>query len=237
MEHGTARLRERPLTLTRALKDGSWEAGMAHQLGGDLLSEDCPYPGPSSRRVWEDLRELQLAPEPRPGLGAYPGRVRMARPGPREPRGPGRLGRRADPCEQSLADHDVVRKVSQVHGVHDDAVLPEDVAEIGPMRLFRVLLGETVGRLVGADDRARILLDVLDRRQGPDVRLLLSPGISVGGLVRREGDERGGGPAAVIQKQHPPPIQEHGLVPGRHGHLARIGNLLGEIDEGHEARD
>jgi hypothetical protein len=32
-----------------------------HQLDGELLSEDCPYAGPSSRRVWVDLHELQLA--------------------------------------------------------------------------------------------------------------------------------------------------------------------------------
>jgi hypothetical protein len=61
MEHGTARIRERPLTLTRALMQGAWEVGMAHQLDGELLSEDCPYPGPSAGRVWDDLRELQLA--------------------------------------------------------------------------------------------------------------------------------------------------------------------------------
>ena len=73
MEHGTTRLRERPLTLTRALKEGSWEAGMAHQLDGDLLAEDCPYPGPSSRRVWDDLRELQLAYQNRdPGWERIP---------------------------------------------------------------------------------------------------------------------------------------------------------------------
>jgi hypothetical protein len=73
MEHGTARLRERLLTLTRALKDGSWEAAMAHQLDGDLLSEDCPYPGASSRRVWDDLRELQLAYQNRdPGWERIP---------------------------------------------------------------------------------------------------------------------------------------------------------------------
>jgi hypothetical protein len=61
MEHATARIRDRPLTLMRALKDGSWVAGMAHQLDGDLLPEDCPYPGVSSCRVWDELRELQLA--------------------------------------------------------------------------------------------------------------------------------------------------------------------------------
>ena len=73
MEHGTARIRERPLTLTRALKQGSWEAGMAHQLDGELLSEDCPYPGPSTCRVWEDLRELQLAYQNRdPGWERLP---------------------------------------------------------------------------------------------------------------------------------------------------------------------
>lgn len=73
MEHGTARIRERPLTLTRALKQGSWEAGMAHQLDGELLSDDCPYPGPSARRVWDDLRELQLAYQNRdPGWERLP---------------------------------------------------------------------------------------------------------------------------------------------------------------------
>ena len=73
MEHGTARIRERPLTLTRALKQGSWEVGMAHQLDGELLSEDCPYPGPSARRVWDDLRELQLAYQNRdPGWERLP---------------------------------------------------------------------------------------------------------------------------------------------------------------------
>ena len=73
MEHGTVRIRERPLTLTRALKQGSWEAGMAHQLDGELLSEDCPYPGPSARRVWDDLRELQLAYQNRdPGWERLP---------------------------------------------------------------------------------------------------------------------------------------------------------------------
>jgi len=66
-------VRERPLTLTRALKEGSWEEGMAHQLDGELLSEDCPLPGPSSRRVWEDLRELQLAYQNRdPGWQRLP---------------------------------------------------------------------------------------------------------------------------------------------------------------------
>jgi hypothetical protein len=37
------------------------------------LSEDCPYPGPSSRRVWDDLRELQLAYQNRdPGWERIP---------------------------------------------------------------------------------------------------------------------------------------------------------------------
>jgi len=73
MEHGAARIRERPLTLTRALKQGAWEAGMADQLDGELLSDDCPYPGPSTRRVWEDLRELQLAYQNRdPGWDRLP---------------------------------------------------------------------------------------------------------------------------------------------------------------------
>jgi hypothetical protein len=73
MEYGTARIRERPLTLTRALKEGSWEAGMAHQLDGDLLSEDCAYPGLSARRVWDELREVQLAYQNRePGWERLP---------------------------------------------------------------------------------------------------------------------------------------------------------------------
>ncbi|MGH3023792.1 MAG: hypothetical protein ACRDNI_09075 [Gaiellaceae bacterium] len=57
----TFRTRERPFTLVRALKAGSWEAAMAQQLDGELLPEDCPYPGPSARRVWEELRDIQLA--------------------------------------------------------------------------------------------------------------------------------------------------------------------------------
>jgi hypothetical protein len=67
-------MRERPATLVRALKAGSWEAGrMAHQLDGELLPEDCPYPGISARRVWEDLRELQLAYQERePGWQRLP---------------------------------------------------------------------------------------------------------------------------------------------------------------------
>lgn len=67
-------MRERPLTLTRALKAGTWEAGhMADQLDGELLAEDCPYPGPSAHRVWGDLRELQLAYQNRdPGWQRLP---------------------------------------------------------------------------------------------------------------------------------------------------------------------
>ena len=73
MEHATTRMRARPLTLTRALREGSWEAGMSHQLDDELLPEDCPYPGPSSRRVWEYLRELQLAYQNRePGWERIP---------------------------------------------------------------------------------------------------------------------------------------------------------------------
>ena len=73
IERVVTRVRERPLTLTRALKEGSWEAGMAHQLDDDLLPEDYPYPGPSARRVWDDLRELQLAYQNRdPGWQRLP---------------------------------------------------------------------------------------------------------------------------------------------------------------------
>jgi hypothetical protein len=73
MEHATARIRERPLTLTRALKEGSWTAALAQQLDGDLLSEECPYPGPSSCRVWDELREVQLAYQNRePGWERIP---------------------------------------------------------------------------------------------------------------------------------------------------------------------
>ncbi|HEU4449571.1 MAG TPA: hypothetical protein VFR63_06280 [Gaiellaceae bacterium] len=65
---------ERPPALTTALKAGSWEAAsMAHQLDGDLLPEDCPCPGPSARRVWSELRELQLAYQERePGWERMP---------------------------------------------------------------------------------------------------------------------------------------------------------------------
>jgi hypothetical protein len=102
------------------------------------------------------------------------------------------------------------------------------------MALLRVLLRETVGRLVGADDHARRLLDVFDGRHSPDVRVLFSPGVTV---ARLDGNERRPAPAAVIQKQHAPTIQEHGLMPGRKGHLTSIANPLGEIDQGHQARD
>jgi hypothetical protein len=142
--------------------------------------------------------------------------------------------RTANPCEQSLAEHDVVRKPPQVQGVHDDVVLPEHVAQIRPMALLRILLRETVGRLVGADDHARRLLDVFDGRHSPHVRVLFSPGVTV---ARLEDNERRPAPAAVIQKQHAPTIQEHGLMPGRKARLTSIANPLGEIDEGHQARD
>lgn len=60
--------------MLRALKAGSWEAAMVDQLDSELLPEDCPYPGPSSRRVWEELRELQLAYQNRePGWQRLPG--------------------------------------------------------------------------------------------------------------------------------------------------------------------
>jgi hypothetical protein len=64
----------RPLTLIRALKLGSWNAaGMAHQLDGDLLPDECPFDGISSRRVWEGLRELQFAYQERdPGWREIP---------------------------------------------------------------------------------------------------------------------------------------------------------------------
>jgi uncharacterized protein DUF192 probably involved in sugar metabolism len=102
------------------------------------------------------------------------------------------------------------------------------------MALLRILLRETVGRLVGADDHARRLLDVFDGRHSPHVRVLFSPGVTV---ARLEGNERRPAPAAVIQKQHAPTIQEHGLMPGRKARLTRIANPLGEIDEGHQAGD
>ena len=105
------------------------------------------------------------------------------------------------------------------------------------MALLCVLLRETVGRLVGADDHARLLLDVFDRCRSPDVGRLLSPGITVGSVARQEGDVRRGAPAAVIQKQHAPIIQEHGVMPGPKGHPTSIGKPLGEIDEGHQARN
>ncbi|MGH3031859.1 MAG: hypothetical protein ACRDNE_14080 [Gaiellaceae bacterium] len=50
------------MTLIRALKLGCWEAaGMAHQLDGDLLPDECPFGGLSSSRVWEGLLDLQFA--------------------------------------------------------------------------------------------------------------------------------------------------------------------------------
>jgi hypothetical protein len=64
----------RPMTMIRALKLGRWEAGsMAHQLDGELLPEECPCAGVSSRRVWEGLRELQLSYQERdPGWRTIP---------------------------------------------------------------------------------------------------------------------------------------------------------------------
>jgi hypothetical protein len=64
----------RPLTLIRALKLGCWDAaGMAHQLDGDLLPDECPLGGISSRRVWEGLRDLQFAYQERdPGWREIP---------------------------------------------------------------------------------------------------------------------------------------------------------------------
>jgi hypothetical protein len=106
------------------------------------------------------------------------------------------------------------------------------------MALLCVLLRGTLERLVGSDDYARRLLDFFDRRQSPDVRLLFSRGVTVGSVARLEGsDERRKAPAAVIEKQDAPTIQEHGLMPGGKGHLTSIANPLGEIDEGHQARD
>src|SRR6266540_3588917 len=106
------------------------------------------------------------------------------------------------------------------------------------MALLCVLLRGTLERLVGSDDDARRLLDFFDRRHSPDVRLLFSRGVTVGSVARLEGsDERRKAPAAVIQKQHALTIQEHGLMPGRKGHLTSVANHLGEIDEGHQARD
>jgi hypothetical protein len=69
------------------------------------------------------------------------------------------------------------------------------------MALLRILLRETVGRLVGADD-ARRLFDVFDGRHSPVARVLFSPRVT----VRLEGNGRRPAPAAVIQKQHTPTI-------------------------------
>jgi hypothetical protein len=62
------------LTLLRALKQGCWSAErMAFQLDEDPLPPECPYGGVSARRVWEDLRELQLAYQERdPGWRELP---------------------------------------------------------------------------------------------------------------------------------------------------------------------
>jgi hypothetical protein len=140
----------------------------------------------------------------------------------------------ANPCQKSLAEHDVVRKPPQLSGVHNDAVLPEHVAEIRPMALLCVLLRGTFQRLVGSDDHARRLLDLFNRRRSPGVQLLFSRGLSA---ARLEGSVRRGGPAAIIQKQHAPTIRELGLMPGRYGQLTSVAAALAEIDEGHQARD
>jgi hypothetical protein len=106
------------------------------------------------------------------------------------------------------------------------------------MALLCVRLRGTLERLVGADDHARLLLDVFDRRRSPDVWLLFSRRVTVGSIARLEGSQQlRPAPAAVIQEQHAPTIQEHGLMPGRKAHLTSIANPLGEIDGGHQARD
>lgn len=62
------------MTLIKALKAGCWDARrMAHQLDGELLPDDCPLGGISAGRVWEGLRELQLAYQERdPGWREIP---------------------------------------------------------------------------------------------------------------------------------------------------------------------
>jgi hypothetical protein len=64
--------------------------------------------------------------------------------------------------------------------------------------------------------------------------VLFSPRVTV---ARLEGNGRRPAPAAVIQKQHAPTIQEHGLMPGRKARLTSIVNPLCEIDGGQQARD
>ena len=53
---------------------------MSSQLDEDLLPE-CPFPGPSARYVWDNLRELQLAYQERdPGWRGIPAEFeRLAR--------------------------------------------------------------------------------------------------------------------------------------------------------------
>ena len=99
------------------------------------------------------------------------------------------------------------------------------------MPFLCVLLRGTLERFVGSDHDARRLLDVLDRHRCPAVRL------HFGNFTLSPGDERGSAPAAVVQEQHAPTVRELGLMPGRNGHLTGIANPLGEIDEGHQARD
>jgi hypothetical protein len=56
------RAAERPTTMIRALKAGSWDARrMREQLDEELLQDDCPFGGLSARRIWDGLRELQFA--------------------------------------------------------------------------------------------------------------------------------------------------------------------------------
>ena len=99
------------------------------------------------------------------------------------------------------------------------------------MPFLCVLLRGTLERFVGSDHDARRLLDVLDRHRCPAVRL------HFGNFTLSPGDERGSAPAAVVQEQHAPTVRALGLMPGRKGHLTGIANPLGEIDEGHQARD
>lgn len=64
----------RPRTLVTTLKSGTWRAATdKHLLDEDLLPPEPPTGGPSSRYVWELLRDLQAAYQDRDtGWAAVP---------------------------------------------------------------------------------------------------------------------------------------------------------------------
>ena len=71
--------------------------------------------------------------------------------------------------EQSLAEHHIVWQLLQLVRVRGDALLSKDIRKVGPMAGLDLLPRVAIVWLIGADDRACRVLDLLDRRDCPDV--------------------------------------------------------------------